>query len=69
MTMKEKKVIDPRTVDNLIDLNVRLNGVRATLELIRESVEGTPAAALYSLMYTLDGITHDLHAVTDGMEV
>ena len=56
--------------DALDDIYLRVIGVRATLDIIHQTVTENPTAdALYGMLFTLDGIAHDLCAVKEGAAV
>lgn len=65
-----EKAVDPDTVNALIGVNDRLANVRNVLNHVYETMSDDLASgALYGMMCALDGIRHDLYAVTDGLPV
>lgn len=69
MDNNEKRSVDRATVDSLNTIYARLISAHATLDIIHDNVTENPAAdALYGMLFTLDGIAHDLCAVCAVME-
>lgn len=73
-TRKTPKSVDPDTVNSLIDAASRVDNVCHVLECVSEHMPGNinsdlNSGTLYCAICTLEGVTRDLYAVTDGMEV
>ena len=69
-TRRSAKVIDPDTVNALISMNDRLANVRNILSRVYDVMpDDLSGGALYGMICALEGISRDLHTVTDGMEV
>ena len=67
---RTEKVTDPDTVNALISMNDRLANVRNILSRVYDVMpDDLSGGALYGMICALEGISRDLHTVTDGMGV